>query len=442
MSRSLGIAIAGLGTVGGAVLRRLRERREEIAARCGRAVEVVAVGARDRSRDRGVSLEGLAWRDDALQLADIADVAVVVELIGGHEGIARTLTEKALQAGRHVVTANKAVCAHHGVELARLAEAHRVQLRFEAAIAGGVPVVKTVAEALAGNQIHELRGILNGTCNYILTTMMQSGRPYAECLSEAQRLGYAEADPSLDIEGVDAAHKLALLSALAFGHRPQLDAVWIEGIQAVTLEDIGFAREFGFEIRLLATARRRRDEAGGEAVEQWARPALLPRDSLLAHVQGVRNGISLRGDFGGNLFLAGDGAGGQATASAVVADIVDIALGRQTHPLGAPLADLPECPALHPAASQGRFYLRLHAADRAGSMAAITRELAQAEISIEQIIQTSTPAETDSEAQQSRLPVALLTHETRETTMRRVLDTLAEQRDIVASPLLLRVEER
>ena len=442
MSRTVKIAIAGLGTVGSAVLRRLRERREAIAARCGHTIEVVAVSARDRARARGVSLENIAWHDDALQLAGIDDVAVVVELIGGHEGIARQLIEKTLQAGKHLVTANKAACAHHGVALVRLAEAHRVQLRFEAAIAGGVPAVKTVAEALAGNHIHELRGILNGTCNYILTTMTQGGRSYAECLSEAQRLGYAEADPGLDIDGVDAAHKLALLSALAFRHRPQLDAVRIEGIQAITQEDIGFAREFGCEIRLLAIARRRRNEAGDEAIEQWARPALVPSDSLLAHVQGVRNGLSLRGDFGGNLFLAGDGAGGQATASAVVADIIDIAWNRQAHPLGAPLADLPECPALDADASQGRFYLRLHAADRPGSMAAVTRELAQAEISIERIIQTSTPAETNSEAQQSRLPVALLTHETRETTMRRVLDALAERRDIVASPLLLRVEDR
>ena len=436
---TLRIAIAGLGTVGSAVLLRLHQRRHEIAARCGHAIEVVAVSARDRSRDRGIPLHDLAWHDDALTLAALDHVDIVVELIGGHEGVARDLIAKSLQAGKHIVTANKAVCAHHGVELAQLAEANRVQLRFEAAIAGGVPVVKTVAEALAGNHIRELRGILNGTCNYILTTMTQSGRSYADALSEAQRLGYAEADPTLDIEGIDAAHKLALLSSLAFGHRPRLDAVRVEGIQAITQEDIAFAREFGFEIRLLATARRNQDANATETIEQWARPALLPRDSLLAHVQGVRNGISLRGDFGGNLFLAGDGAGGQATASAVTADIIDIACNRHTHPLGAPLASLPDCPALPDAASHGRFYLRLHAADRPGSMAAITRELAQAEISIEQIIQTATPAENDDAG---HLPVALLTHETKETTMRQALDSLAERRDIVASPLLLRVEER
>ena len=464
MPQTIRIAIAGLGTVGGAVLRQLHAKAETIALRCGHALEVVAVSARDRTRDRGVSLDDIAWHADALELADITDTAIIVELIGGHEGTARALVEKALQAGKHVVTANKALCAHHGVQLAATAEANHAQLRFEAAIAGGVPVVKTVREALAGNRIREIRGILNGTCNHILTTMTQSRRSYAEALAEAQRLGYAEADPSLDLSGVDAAHKLALLSSLAFGHRPCLDAVRVAGIQAITQEDIGFAREFGYEIRLLAVAKQMRggEGASGERIEQWARPALVPRDSLLTHVQGARNGISLRGDFGGNLFLAGDGAGGEATASAVVADIMDIACGRRIHPFGAPLAALPQCPSLPETDSHGRFYLRLHAADRPGSMAAVTRELAQAEISIERIMQTATPtqepASHDSACHEggaggaegnfppstktAHLPVALLTHETRESAMRQAVDALTAKRDIVAAPLLLRVETR
>ena len=440
MSGSIRIAIAGLGTVGSAVLRQLRDNADAIASRCGHAIEVVAVSARDKKRDRGVSLDGLDWHQDALELVDVKGVDIIVELIGGHDGIARALIEKSLRAGKHVVTANKAACAHHGVELAGLAEDNHAQLRFEAAIAGGVPVVKTVGEALAGNHIRELRGILNGTCNYILSTMAQSQRSYDDALAQAQQLGYAEADPALDVDGTDAAHKLALLSALAFGHRPQLDAVQVEGIQAVTQEDIAFAKEFGYEIRLIATAREHPEE---NAIEQWVCPALVPQDSLLAHMQGARNGVSLRGDFGGNLFLAGDGAGGEATACAVVADIIDIASERRVFPLGAPLAGLPDCPALSLSQSQGCFYLRLHAADRPGSMAAITRELAQAEISIERIIQTATPAQNKSlPNHQSRLPVAMLTHETREGLMRHVLDALAERRDIVASPLLLRVEAR
>ena len=440
MPKKVTLAVAGLGTVGSAVLRQLRDNADVVAARCGgRRVEVVAVSARDRNRDRGVALDGLAWHRDALELADVEDVDIVVELVGGEDGVARALIEKALRAGRHVVTANKAACAHHGVAFAELAQAGGVQLRFEAAIAGGVPVVKSIKEALAGNRIRELRGILNGTCNYILTNMTQSRCSYGEALAEAQRLGYAEADPTLDVEGVDAAHKLALLSTLAFRHRPAFDAVQVEGIKVVTQEDIGFAREFGYEIRLLATAR----QHDGNEIEQWVRPALVPRDSLLAHMQNARNGVSLRGDFGGNLFLAGDGAGGEATASAVVADIIDIAAGRRVFPLGEALSSLPECSALPPSRSQGCFYLRLHAADRAGSMAAITRELAAAEISIERIIQTSTPAhDGDTQAHAGRLPVALLTHETREEVMRRVLGGLAERRDIVASPLLLRVEAR
>ena len=439
MSEKLSLAIAGLGTVGSAVLRQLRDNADIIAARCGRCIEIVGVSARDRNRERGVSLDGLAWRQNALKLVDIENVDIIVELIGGHEGTARALIEKALRAGKHVVTANKAACAHHGVVFAQLAQAGDVQLRFEAAIAGGVPVVKSIKEALAGNHIRELCGILNGTCNYILTSMAQSHCSYAEALAEAQRLGYAEVDPTLDVEGIDAAHKLALLSALAFQHRPALDAVQVEGIEAVTQEDIGFAREFGYEIRLLATARRH----DGNEIEQWVRPALVPRDSLLAHVQNVRNGISLRGDFGGNLFFAGDGAGGDATASAVVADIIDIAAGRSAFLLGAALSSLQECLALPTSKSRGCFYLRLHAADRAGSMAAITRELASAEISIERIIQTAMPAQGgDEHAHSGRLPVALLTHETCEGAMRRVLDGLAECREIVASPLLLRVEAR
>ena len=441
MPEKVALAVAGLGTVGGAVLRQLRDNADVVAARCGgRRVEVVAVSARDRNRDRGVALDGLAWHQDALELADVEDVDIVVELVGGQDGIARVLIEKALRAGRHVVTANKAACAHHGVAFAELAQAGGVQLRFEAAIAGGVPVVKSINEALAGNRIRELRGILNGTCNYILTNMTQSRCSYGEALAEAQRLGYAEADPTLDVEGIDAAHKLALLSTLAFRHRPAFDAVQVEGIKAVTQEDIGFAREFGCEIRLLATARQ---HEGENKIEQWVRPALVPQDSLLAHMQNARNGVSLRGDFGGNLFLAGDGAGGEATASAVVADIIDIAAGRRVFPLGEALSSLPECPALPPSRSQGCFYLRLHAADRAGSMAAITRELATEEISIERIIQTSTPVhDGDAQAHAGHLPVALLTHETREEVMRGVLGGLAERRDIVASPLLLRVEAR
>ena len=435
MKKKLRLAIAGLGTVGCATLRQLRVRSEEMARVCERKVAVVAVSARERGKERGVSLDGIDWCEDALALAARDDVDLVVELIGGHEGVALDLMEASLAAGKHVVTANKAACAHHGVSLARLAESRGVQLRFEAGIAGGIPVVKIVREALSGNQIHEARGILNGTCNYILSSMTAEGRTYEEALREAQRLGYAEADPGLDVDGLDAAHKLALLSGLAFRHRPCLDAVRVEGIDRVTQEDIGFAREFGCEIRLLATARRFVHKSE-QVVEQWVRPALIGRDSLLAHIQDARNGISLRGDFGGNLFLAGDGAGGVATASAVVADILDVACGREVFPLGAPLDALPECPPA-PEDGEGQFYLRVHAADRPGSMAKIAEGLARADISIEKIAQPGA-----ANAHPSHLPVVLLTHETGEKRMREAVASLAQERDVVASSLLLRVEAR
>src|ERR671918_223337 len=291
MPEPLRLGIAGLGTVGSAVLRLLAQNGSLLAERAGRELVVTAVSARDRERDRGVDLECARWYDDPLALAADPEVDLVVELIGGADGPALALCRAALEAGKPVVTANKALLAHHGAELAALAEAHRVTIGFEAAVAGGIPIVKTLREALAGNRISRVYGILNGTCNYILTTMRESGRSFEDVLGEAQALGYAEADPSFDVDGIDAAHKLALLASLAFGGRPRFDAIHIEGIRHISALDISFARELGYRIKLLGVARM--TPAG---LEQRLHPCMVPVDAPIAAVEGVFNGIVVEGD--------------------------------------------------------------------------------------------------------------------------------------------------
>src|SRR5208283_1508289 len=303
MTRPLSVGVAGLGTVGGGVLKLLRDNAEIVTARAGRPIAVVAVSARDRSKDRGVPLGGLRWYDDPVALVGDAGVDVVVELIGGADGPARTLVEAAIAAGKPVVTANKAMLAVHGAALAAAAEAKGVPLAFEAAVAGGIPVIKALREGLAGNRISRIAGILNGTCNYILTQMRERGREFADVLADAQKLGYAEADPSFDIDGIDAAHKLAILAALAFGRPVAFDAVHVEGIRGVSALDIGFARELGYRIKLLGLAR--------------VHPCMVPETAPIARVDGVFNAVVTEGDFVGRVMLEGRGAGAGPTASAV-----------------------------------------------------------------------------------------------------------------------------
>ena len=431
MTKPLRIGIAGLGTVGAGVVKILAARGAHLAAATGRAIEVAAVSARDSSKDRGIDLSGIRWERDPLALAAADDVDVVAEMIGGSEGVARDLVEAALKAGKHVVTANKALVAHHGGSLARLAEARGVALNYEAAVAGGIPIVKTMREALAANEIRSIHGILNGTCNYILTEMETTGRDFADVLKDAQDLGYAEADPSFDVGGIDAAHKLAILTSLAFGTEVDFGAVQIEGIEKISATDISFAREFGYKIRLLAIAEKL--ESG---IVQRVHPALVPDGTPLAAVSGVYNAVAVDGDRVGHMVLEGRGAGEGPTASAVISDIIDIARGLVLAPFIVPADRLKKLVQPPVDTHKKAFYLRVRAVDRAGSMAAITQALAQASVSIERIVQRG-----DRQDGSGRLPVVFVTHETDEGTMARARAHLAEHEDVAGTPLVLRIED-
>ena len=431
MSKPLRIGIAGLGTVGAGVVKILAARGERLAAASGRALELVAVCARDKAKDRGIDLSGVRWEDDPMALAAADDIDLVVELIGGSEGIARDLVEASLKAGKHVATANKALIAHHGTALARLAEEKGVALNYEAAVAGGIPIVKTMRESLAGNEIRSIHGILNGTCNYILTEMETTGRDFADVLKDAQDLGYAEADPTFDVGGIDAAHKLAILASLAFGTEVDFANVHIEGIEKISATDIAFAKEFGFKVKLLAIAEK--SEAG---IVQRVHPALVPEGTPLAAVSGVYNAVAVDGDRVGHLVLEGRGAGEGPTASAVLSDIVDVARGLIVPPFIVPATKLkaPAKPLMD--THKSSFYLRLRAVDRAGSMAEITRALAEASISIERIVQRGGKSD-----ESGRMPVVFITHETDEGTMARARALLAKHEDVAGTPLVIRIED-
>jgi homoserine dehydrogenase len=428
MREPLRLGIAGLGTVGSAVLRLLAQNGALLAARAGRELRVTAVSARHRERSRGVDLARFRWYDDAMALAADPEVDVVVELIGGADGPALALCHAALGAGKPVVTANKALLAHHGAELARLAEANRVTIGFEAAVAGGIPIVKTLREALAGNRISRVYGILNGTCNYILTTMRESGRDFDDVLAEAQQLGYAEADPGFDIDGIDAAHKLALLAALAFGCAPDFDAVYIEGIRHVSPLDIAFASEMGYRIKLLGVARR--TEHG---LEQRVHPSMVRIGTQISQVEGVFNAVVAEGDQVDATLYSGRGAGGGPTASAVVADIADIAKGANPPVLGVPSAALQPLPAAPMERHYGAYYFRLMVVDQPGVLADVAACLRDHEVSIEALIQRArNPLEP--------VPIVLTTHETMEAQMTGALARIAALPTVLEPPRMIRIE--
>ncbi len=428
MTKPLSVGIAGLGTVGAGVLRVLRDNAALVSARAGRPVAVVAVSARDRKRDRGVPTSGLRWYDDPVALASDPAVDVVVELIGGSDGPAAALVSAALAAGKPVVTANKALLAVHGAALAAQAEAAGVTLAFEAAVAGGIPVIKALREGLAANSISRIAGILNGTCNYILTTMRDHGREFADVLAEAQRLGYAETDPSFDIDGIDAAHKLAILAALAFNRPVDFASVHIEGIRAVSALDILFAGELGYRIKLLGIARR--TEAG---IESRVHPCMVPQSAPIARVDGVYNAVVAEGDFVGRVMLEGRGAGAGPTASAVVADLIDLARGRMVPVWGADGTALSHLPSVPMSAHVGAYYLRLMVVDRPGVIADVTAALRDAGVSLESMLQRGrAPGET--------VPVVLVTHETNEAAMLGALDAIAAMDAVLEPPALIRIE--
>jgi homoserine dehydrogenase len=426
----LRLGIAGLGTVGVGLIELLRKQEALIEDRCGRRLEITAVSSRDRNKDRGVSLDGLTWHDDPLGLVGDPAVDLVVELIGGSEGVAKHLVEAALEAGKPVVTANKALVAHHGAALAALAEGKGASLHFEAAVAGGIPVIKALREGLAGNSFLRITGILNGTCNYILTTMRETGRDFGDVLAEAQALGYAEADPSFDIDGVDTAHKLALLTALAFGSEVDFDGIYLEGIREIGAIDIAFAEEFGFKIKLLGVA-----ESDNGSVFQRVHPCLVDKRAPIAGVEGVFNAVVAEGDFVGTTLFEGRGAGAHPTASAVAADIIDVARGQALPTFTLPVAKLRKLPSKSMDEHVGAYYLRLTCLDEPGVIADVTAALRDSGISVESMLQRGR-----AEGSSHSVPVVITTHETVEAQMKAALARIESLSAVLEKPRLIRIE--
>ncbi len=427
MPTPLRIALAGIGTVGGGVIKLLDANRDLIARRAGRPIEVVAISARDRSRDRGVDLSRFDWADDATELAARDDVDAVVELIGGADGPALTLARRTIAAGKAFVTANKAMIAHHGLELAEAAEAKGSALKYEAAVAGGIPVIKGLREGAAANEIGRVYGILNGTCNYILTTMEKDGADFADVLAEAQALGYAEADPSFDIDGVDAAHKLSILAALGFGTRIDFATAHVSGIRHVIAADIAEAQALGFRVRLVGVA-----EAGPQGLFQRVHPVLVPANHPLAHVDGSLNAVVAEGNFVGRLLFQGRGAGEGPTASAVVADLIDIARGEFGPAFAMPVASLADLHPADPGERRGRAYLRFTVADRPGVLAEITAAMRDAGVSIESLIQRGAHGE-------GSVILVMVTHEGPERSVSAALERLEGAQSLTGAPFLMHI---
>lgn len=432
MVEPLNIALAGLGTVGGGVVRLIETNAELIARRARRPIRIAAVSARDRTKDRGIDLSRYDWEDDTAALAARPDVDVVVEMVGGSDGPALALARNAIAGGKSLVTANKAMIAHHGLELAAAAEAAGVALKFEAAVAGGIPVIKGLSEGAAANAIDRVYGILNGTCNYILSTMEDTGRDFADVLADAQRLGYAEADPTFDIEGIDAAHKLSILAAIAFGSRLRFDAVETMGISRVKAADIEQARSLGYVIRLIGMAGT--DSSDGTCrLFQRVRPHLVPFDHPLAHVDGATNAVVAEGNFMGRLLFQGAGAGDGPTASAVVADIIDIAKGEKGAAFAMPAAELE---AMEPAPSGhrvGSSYIRFTVPDRPGVLAVITAAMRDAGVSIESLIQKGDPD------QDGEVILAVVTHPGPESAVTEAMRILDGSDSLTARPLVMQI---
>ncbi len=427
MSDPLRLGIAGLGTVGAGVVKIVRRHADLLAARTGRPIAISAVSARSRDKDRGVPLKDYAWEDNAVELATRDDVDVFVELMGGEDGPAKAATEAAIAAGKQVVTANKAMLAIHGQALAEAAEAAGTQLRYEAAVAGGIPVIKSLTEGLAGNEITRVMGVMNGTCNYILTRMEATGQGYNALFDECAKLGYLEADPELDVGGIDAAHKLAILSSIAFGTQVNFDGIEIEGIQRITLSDIRHAADMGFRIKLLGVA-----QMTGRGLEQRMTPCLVPYDSPLGQLEGGTNMVVIEGDAVEQIVLRGPGAGEGPTASAVMADICDIARGTRLPVFGKPSETLTKAPAAR-SASAAPYYLRMDLHDKPGAMAKVAAALGEAGVSIDRMRQYGH----DNEA----APVLFVTHKTTHASLSAALAAIGQTGVVVGEPVALRIEQ-
>ncbi len=428
MSNPLKIALAGLGTVGAGTFDLLARQSSLISQRAGRDIVVTAVSARDRTKDRGIDTTGTQWFDDAVKMAQEADADVIVELIGGSDGPAKATCEAALSTGRHVVTANKALLAHHGGELAQMAEQAGVSLQFEAAVAGGIPIIKSLREGLSANGVSRVLGILNGTSNYILTRMRNEELSFDEVLADAQELGYAEADPSFDIDGVDAAHKLSILAALAFGSAIDFDAVYTEGIRHISLLDVQFAQELGYRIKLLGIAAR-----SDNGIEQRVHPCLVPEKAAIANVEYAFNAVEVDCDFANTIVHVGPGAGAGPTASAVVADLIDIARGHQVMPLSIPTASLSEIPTTSMDQHKGGYYIRLMVVDQSGVFAEIAAILRDHDVSMESVLQRG-------RAPGEPVPLVMTVHETMESSMNAALSEISALDAVDGNPCMIRIE--
>ena len=426
MTSPLRIGLAGLGTVGIGVLKMLDTNRNDITQRAGRTIEVTGVSARSRGRDRGFDISGMAWEDDPVALAARGDIDVFVEAMGGEDGPAKAAVEAAIVAGKHVVTANKALLAHHAQAMASAAEKAGVALKFEAAVAGGIPCVKALTEGLAGNTIQRVMGVLNGTCNYILTEMDRTGADYADVLADAQALGYAEADPSFDVGGIDAAHKLALLAATAFGAVVDFDGVKTEGIADVTLADIRQAHDMGYAIKLLGVAR-----LNDDGLEQRMQPCLVPLSSPVGQLEGVTNMVVLEGDYVGRTVFQGPGAGEGPTASAILSDLIDIARGVDVPSFGRRVADLKPL-ARSVGGAEAEFYVRLTLEDKPGTLATVATILGRHDISINRMRQY--------DHADMKAPVLIVTHATSRDNLDAALAEIAAAPVSVAAPVALRIE--
>jgi len=425
--KPLRVGLAGLGTVGAGLVKLLAENAELVSRRANRPVVITAVSARDRTRDRGVDLSGFAWVDNAPDLALRDDVDAVVELIGGSNGPALTLAKATLGAGKPLITANKAMLAHHGIELAELAEKNNVALKFEAAVAGGIPVIKGMREGLAGNRVEAVYGILNGTCNFILSAMEREGKPFASVLKEAQSLGYAEADPTFDIDGIDAAHKLSILSSLAFGTKINFAGVSTCGIRNVAPADIDYARALGYRIRLIGTARL---EDG--KLFQRVHPCLVPETHPLAHVTDSLNAVVVEGNCVGQLVFQGRGAGEGPTASAVAADLIDVARGEWGPALSMPAHLLTDTPAADPMKHIGRYYIRLTVVDRPGVLAELTAILRDLSVSVESVIQRGS-------APDGGVYFVLTTHDGPQQAISSALERIGALESVTSAPVMMHI---
>ena len=430
MAEPLRIALAGLGTVGAGVIRLVEANAALIARRAGRPLQITAVSARDRNKDRGVDLSRYAWVDDMVILGERDDVDVVVELVGGSDGPALALARTTFEAGKSLVTANKAMIAHHGLELAAKAEAAKVGLKFEAAVAGGIPVIKGLREGAAANEIERVYGILNGTCNFILSTMEDTGRDFGDVLAEAQAKGYAEADPAFDIEGTDAAHKLSILAAISFGSQVDFGSVDTAGITRLRAADIAQADALGYVIRLIGMADTETVD-GNNRLFQRVQPHLVPFDHPLAHVDGATNAVVAEGNFSGRLLFQGAGAGDGPTASAVVADLIDLARGEIGAPFSVPVAELEAMPRAETGHRLGRSYIRFMVADRPGVLAEITAALRDAGVSIESLIQKGRAGDAGA------VMVSMVTHEGPESAVTEAIRLLDGSDSLTEPPLVM-----